>query len=66
VEFVEFVESIEFVGKFGDWGLEIQGDSSRLVEIQWRYGRDTGEMSGWLKHHSEHITRGTMPDLRQA
>ena len=22
-EFVEFVESIEFVGKFGDWGLEI-------------------------------------------
>jgi len=21
------------------------------------------KMSGWLKHHSEHITRGTMPDL---
>jgi hypothetical protein len=33
------------------------------VEMHWRYGRDTGEMSGWLKHHSEHITRGIIPDL---
>jgi hypothetical protein len=26
-----------------DWGLEIRD----TVEMQCRYGRDTGEMSGW-------------------
>jgi len=53
----------------GGWRLEVSGDASKMrfgrdtVEMHWRYCRDTGEMSGWLKHHSEHITRGTMPDL---
>ena len=44
--FIEFAEFIEFVGRFGDWGLEIHRDSLRLVEVRWRYGRDTAEMSG--------------------
>jgi len=42
----------------GGWRLVVSGDASKM-----RFGRDTGEMSGWLKHHFEHITRGTMPDL---
>ena len=41
-EFVESVEFVEFVGKFGDWGLEIHRDSLRLVEIRRGYGRYTG------------------------
>jgi hypothetical protein len=51
-----------------DWGLGLETGGGLamlglfIVQIVANLRRHP-KMSGWLKHHSEHITRGTMPDL---